>query len=77
MFMTRPQARADAGSCRLVRRSQSPEKLMTSPTFQVVPAAGVLIIAVGAVLPPTEMVTLSVSVAPARVSHPQRGGEAA
>ena len=40
-----------------------PEKLITSPTFQVVPAAGVLITAVGAVFP-TEIVTESVADAP-------------
>ena len=43
-----------------------PEKLMTSPTLQVVPAPGALITAVGAVLPPTEIVMLWSSVAPAR-----------
>ena len=36
-----------------------PEKLMTSPTFQVVPAAGASIVAVGGVLPAV-MVTESV-----------------
>ena len=36
---------------------------MTSPTVQVVPAAGVSMVAVGGVLP-TVMVTESVSVAP-------------
>ena len=40
-----------------------PEKLMTSPTFQVVAAAGASMVAVGAVLP-TLMVTESVSEAP-------------
>ena len=36
---------------------------MTSPTFQVVPAAGASMVAVGGVLP-TVMVTESVSLAP-------------
>jgi hypothetical protein len=40
-----------------------PEKLMTSPTFQVVPAAGVAMVGVGGVLP-TAIGTVSVSDAP-------------
>ena len=62
--MTSSQVRADAGRVPSCVSVAEPEKLMTSPTFQVVPAAGVLIDAVGAVLP-TVMVTLSVPVAPA------------
>jgi hypothetical protein len=41
-----------------------PEKVMTSPTFQVVPAAGVVMVAVGGVLP-TVTVTVAVAERPA------------
>ena len=43
---------------------------MTSPTLQVVPAAGAVIVAVGGVLP-TVIVTVSVSDAPSPVGHPK------
>ena len=49
---------------------------MTSPTFHVVPAAGVLIVAVGAVLP-TVIVTESVSRRALRSVTLQRRGVAA
>jgi hypothetical protein len=52
--------RAEGGSVPSWVSVALPEKLITSPTFQVVPAAGVLITAVGGVFP-TVIVTDAVA----------------
>jgi hypothetical protein len=61
---TSSHVRAEAGRTPSCASAADPEKLMTSPTFQVVPAAGVVIVAVGTVLP-TVIVTEAVADAPA------------
>lgn len=54
---------ADAGSVPCCGSVAAPENVITSPTFHVVPAAGVSITAVGGVLP-AEIGTESVPLAP-------------
>ena len=61
--MMRSHFSAEAGRVPSCASVAEPEKVRTSPTFQVVPAAGVVMVAVGAVLP-TVMVTEAVSEAP-------------
>ena len=61
--MIRSHFRAEPGRVPSSASVAEPEKLITSPTFQVVPAAGVVMVAVGGVLP-TVIVTESVSEAP-------------
>ena len=58
------QVREEAGRVPSCASVACPEKLMTSTTFQVVPATGASMVAVVGVLP-TLMVTESVSLAPA------------
>ena len=64
--MISSQSERDAGRVPSSGSVAEPEKEMTSPTFQVVPAAGVSIVAVGGVFP-TVIVTGSLTLeAPAR-----------
>ena len=60
---TRLQLNADAESGPSWASVAEPEKVMTSPTFHVVPATGASMVAVGGVFP-TLIVTESVSDAP-------------
>ena len=68
--MTSSHDSAEGGRLPSWVSTAEPENVMTSPTRHVVPAAGALIVAVGAVLP-TTMTTVSVAVGRG-VGHAQR-----
>ena len=66
----RPATARDAGSVPSCASVALPAKVIASPTFHVVPAAGAVIVAVGGVLP-TLIETAAVLDAPAAVGHPE------